>query len=299
MPLTDLIRYVNSQIHYPVATKNDNIGPFFYTEGKVFLHYANLQLESVFLPVEETQTGRLFGHAAKLRVTGLGARSPLSPEAVFVLPTDDIEFIQLDRFVRTLHALNYLTQQVRGTLLLQVHQRHILGVASNHGLAFEEILKACGLKPESIILELEISNLDVEEHAKMLQAAENYRKRGYRLGIAHQKQNVSKLLLALNPDVIRIDARRSYLFGYNIFRQLGAVQNLAGKILLEGNPSPQTAAIQALDESGLRIDLIQSQTVLERPAQPWSVSHGYSERVHNPQAEWPAGWPEILRRNVA
>ena len=123
MPLSDLIRTLNSPAgsltgHYARSGLDQ---PFVAVDGRVFLHYANIRLESQFLPIVESRTGKTHGHAASLQAFGLSNRQPIAAEAVFVLPTDDAEFVYLDRLVRTLHALNYLTRPTRGNLLLQVH----------------------------------------------------------------------------------------------------------------------------------------------------------------------------------
>lgn len=71
--------------------------------------------------------------------------------------------------MRTLHALNYLTKPSRGNLLLKVHTRHVLSVPSDHGHAFEEILKPCGLFPEQITLEIEIDGGLIDPRLQRLQ----------------------------------------------------------------------------------------------------------------------------------
>ncbi len=143
MPLSDLIRTLNVPTvslpgHYARSGLDQ---PFVAVDGRVFLHYANIRLESQFLPIVEARTGKTHGHAASLQAFGLSNRQPIAADAVFVLPTDDAEFVYLDRLVRTLHALNYLTRPTRGNLLLQVHARHVMSVPADHGLAFEEILR--------------------------------------------------------------------------------------------------------------------------------------------------------------
>ena len=104
-------------------------------------------------------------------------------KAVFARPENSDELVFVDRLVRTLHTLNYLTyldRKSRGLLLLRVHPRHVASVAGDHGLAFEEILRSCGLLPAEIILELEVYDGIDSEH--LLRAIANYKSRGY--GIA-------------------------------------------------------------------------------------------------------------------
>lgn len=108
MPLTDFVRNLNDLNARP-AHWAQGISQFISTDGRVFVRFANLFLESTFKPIVDTATGKLHGHAASLRAYSFSTRLPVRPEAVFVLPSDDEEFVYLDRLVRTLHALNYPT----------------------------------------------------------------------------------------------------------------------------------------------------------------------------------------------
>ena len=153
MPLTDLVQHLNHQ-HNSLPAGRFTARFRSSGDGQVFVHFANLALESVFLPIIATASHRIYGHAATLRVYGLTTGNPVSADAVFVLPTDDQEFVYVDRLVRTLHALSYLARPLRGTLLLKVNRRHVMSVPTDHGLAFEEILRSCGLTPQQITLEL-------------------------------------------------------------------------------------------------------------------------------------------------
>lgn len=210
MPLADLVRHLNARAGDALPAP----APFVATRhGDVNLHFADLCLESVFLPIVDTRNGATHGHAAGLRVSGLSTGNPVAPEAVFVLPWSDAEFIQLDRRVRTLHALNYLTQRIRGNLLLSVHPRHVLGVADHHGLAFEEILRPCGLLPNEITLEIDIAGLArvPRHHEHLIAAVRNYRSRGYGIALRGSEAPAvdPALLRALAPQIIRVDPRLS------------------------------------------------------------------------------------------
>lgn len=208
MPLADLVRHLNARAGDVLPAP----APFVATRhGDVQLHFADLCLESVFLPIVDTRNGATHGHAAGLRVSGLSSGRPVASEAVFVLPWSDGEFIQLDRRVRTLHALNYLTQRIRGNLLLSVHPRHVLGVADHHGLAFEEILRPCGLLPNEITLEIDIAGLArvPRHHEHLIAAVRNYRSRGYGIALRGSEAPAvdPALLRALAPQIIRVDPR--------------------------------------------------------------------------------------------
>ena len=219
MPLTDFVRYLNAQLPNPKSALRAGVR-FLSESGRVFVYYAELRLASEFSPVIDTATGELRGHCARLRVTRQGDGKVLDAASLFALPDDDQELIFVDRLVRTLHTLNYLTYSERRSqqlLLLKVHPRHVASVAADHGLAFEEILRACGLLPQNVVLELEIASAQGEgaangsaaDPAHWLRAAANYQMRGY--GVAVKRFAASDADFALvervRPALVRVDAR--------------------------------------------------------------------------------------------
>jgi EAL domain-containing protein (putative c-di-GMP-specific phosphodiesterase class I) len=255
MPLTDLVRTLNAPNgvfpkHY---THNGLDQPFVAADGRVFLHYAGIRLESHFLPIVETASGKLDGHAAVLQAFGLSNGIPLLPEAVFVIPTDDAEFVYLDRLVRTLHALNYLTRPTRGNLLLKVHTRHVLSVPADHGLAFEEILRPCGIFPDQITLEIDSDS--VADDQRLIAAADSYRSRGY--GISAGRFGRSRinfdLLRQLRPDIVKLDPTL-LASSRPLGRIIDNLHRLPAKVLVEGR---DTASLRRAGLAG-DIDLLQA-----------------------------------------
>lgn len=255
MPLSDFVRTLNASNgvfpkHY-ASTGLDQ--PFVSADGRIFLQYANIRLESQYLPIIELASGKVHGHAASLKAFGLSTHIPLLPEAVFVLPTDDEEFIYLDRLVRTLHALNYLTKPAQGNLLLKVHNRHVLSVPSDHGLAFEEILKPCGLFPDQITLEIEIDSTDDTD--RLIRAIHSYQSRGYaisasKFGRTHLDFG---LLREIQPNIVKLDP--SLVTSTRpLSRIIDNLRKLPSQVLLEGM-SVQTLRKYGLFES---IDLLQN-----------------------------------------
>ena len=204
MSLSELIHHFNSQ---PQGLPGSRFASRFRLsgDGRVFVHFANLVLETVFLPITAVASGSTIGHAAALRVLGLSTGNPVSADAVFVLPADDDEFVWVDRLVRTLHALSYLAHPVHGTLLLKVNRRHVMSVPSDHGLSFEEILPACGLRPQHITLEIDADGIEDVDHFSRAIAA--YRRRGYLIslsGFGRTSVDLS-LLGTLHPDIVKFD----------------------------------------------------------------------------------------------
>jgi EAL domain-containing protein (putative c-di-GMP-specific phosphodiesterase class I) len=255
MPLSDFIRTLNSVPgHTPGFLERAGLDhPFVAADGRIFIHYANIRLESQFLPVVETGTGKLFGHAAAIEAHGLSNNIPMSPDAIFVLPSDDEEFVYLDRLVRTLHALNYLTRPTRGNLMLRVHARHVLSVPANHGLAFEEILRPCGLFPEQITLEIDTDA--VEDKAHFIRAIGNYRSRGYSIAIGQfgRSHLDFDFLKVLQPDIVKLSpALISH--SNSLDRIIEAIHRQGAKVMIDGI---DTASLRRA-ASAENIDLLQA-----------------------------------------
>lgn len=235
MPLTDFVRYLNAQLPWPTSALRSTT-PFASENGRVFVHFGALRLESIFSPIVDTRNGELRGHAARLNATVKTSHQPFDADAVFNLPNDDGELVFLDRLVRTLHALNYLTYRERhsgGLLLLKVHPRHVASVAADHGLAFEEILRGCGLLPKQIMLELEIDG--VEDTAHLAKAISSYKSRGYSIGIGRLGRNAIdfSLLREMRPALVSFDHR--VLFSANPIRPIiEQLHDLGVQALFEG-----------------------------------------------------------------
>ncbi len=255
MPLTDFVRYLNAQLPLPMSALRSTT-PFVSEGGSVFVSYANLRLESRFSSIIDTHDGSLRGHAAFLVATRRTDGQSLGPDAVFKLPGDDQELIFLDRLVRTLHTLNYLTYKERSfreLLLLKVHPRHVASVTADHGLAFEEILRACGLLPEQITLELEIG--DVEDMSHLLRAITSYKSRGYGIALNHFGWEGSAdiaILEAIGPSIVRLDSRL-LTRGESVRPLIDHLHSQRVKVVIEG---PNTSTLRS-DASENGFDLLQ------------------------------------------
>ena len=204
MPLSDFVRYINAQ-HSAFFAGADASPPFVAEGRSVVARFSGLQLESGFRAVVSTLTGETHGHAARLSIKQIDDGTKLKPESLFTRPCASEEFITLDRLVRTLHALNYLhypSRSAAGTLLLKVHPRHIASVAKDHGLAFEGILRSCGLQPAQIVLAFDTARESEKSH--FFRAVGSYRRRGY--GIAINRPGPESLddglIEATTPEIV-------------------------------------------------------------------------------------------------
>lgn len=204
MPLTDLVRYLNTRDRdqRPFLRLDD---PFHATPTGAVAHYARITLDSRYAPIYVGASGSLHGHAAALKAQGELNDLPLHPDAVFAIPSNNAEFVHLDRLVRTLHALNYLLHPDQQHLYVKINLRHIEIVPSGHGVVFENALRACGLSPQNITLEINVVEEDANDALRA--ALEAYRNRGYQITLAAHGSdwNNSHWLLSLRPDVVRLD----------------------------------------------------------------------------------------------
>lgn len=277
MPLTDFVRYLNAQL--PIsAFATRSTSPFVSEGGRVFVYFGDLRLDSGFSPIVDTASGAVCGHAAQLQATKRDRSQPLDAESVFRLPNDNEELVFLDRLVRTLHTLNYLTHGGRregGLLLLKVHPRHVASVADDHGMAFEEILRACGLFPKQITLELEIDGIDDTAH--LARAISNYQRRGYSIALSRlgTTEIDSALVQRSRPAYVKFDRRR-LVSDQPIKGMIDALHELGARAILEGF---DTATFRG-DARENGFDLLQVSApvrrLLDAPSNPAIVTEAWS-----------------------
>lgn len=213
MPLTDLVRYFNSDERQGDST-------LYLVEGRVAAWHDGLRLGSLFQPVHDLNSGRIAGHRAVLAVQADDG-SVLDAAAAYARCRDDTAVVRFDRLCRTVHALNFLGQQrhAGGHVQLDVHPRHLLAVQGQHGLVFEAILKRCGLGPEDIVLAVEVP--PAVDRARLARALDNYRQRGYRLALSGLPADIQAAALAeWRPDLLQAPAVADSRLG-EVARQAG------------------------------------------------------------------------------
>jgi len=258
MPLADFVRYLNSQLPYPPSDLRSGT-PFVSEDGHVHVVYSGLRLESAFFPIVATNDGRLRGHGARLLASDESRL--LESKFVYTLPGDDNEFIALDRLVRTLHTLNYLTyRERRPLLLLKVHPRHVASVAADHGLVFEEILRSCGLMPEQITLEFDVVN--GRDAAHLQRAIASYKSRGYGIAIGGfgQDEVDLKLLRIVRPAIVKLDLLSST---YHPKRLIDQLHELGAQVMIEG---PDGSVLNSSQKSSFDLLQVQARQLRQAPS---------------------------------
>lgn len=180
MPISELLDYFNREQVRQYGERLALRDALRMRHGRVVADYAGLRLGTLFQPMLPVAPEQPCGHEALLSVTGRGGR--LTPSSLFMLASTAEEIIYLDRLCRTLHALNFLLQpSVGGLLSLNVHPRHLASVRREHGLAFERILRQCGLEPSRVMLEIQPD--PYRDSRALATAVDSYRDYGYRIAL--------------------------------------------------------------------------------------------------------------------
>lgn len=175
--------------------------------GQAQGRFFNCTITSAFQPI------RAFGSTRIAAYEGL-ARSASAADAGLSLwklldhAASDDESIELDRLCRMLHAINFFRQADAddADLYLNVHDRLLSAVSSNHGHAFKRILDALGLPIARIVLQLPAAS--AQQRWLLNYVADNYRRNGFRLALnAATPGEALAVLRQLAPAAIKLDAR--------------------------------------------------------------------------------------------
>lgn len=256
MPLTELVAWFNREQRRQYGQLVHTDTPLRTSGHEVTGVYAGFTLRSAFQAIFDSRSGHPVAFEALLRAT-TAQRTPVTPASVFSVPSTADEVIYLDRLCRTLHALNFLLQggEQKAALSLNVHPRHVAAVNTDHGRAFESVLRQCGLSPSGIVLELSSRALHQPQH--LVEAVANYRQRGYQIALdgVRQVPDIAHLQ-ALQPDWIKFDPTISELSHNKLRALLDSAR--------EGLTRPAKQLVLGLPATVLSrsvVDLVQANTV--------------------------------------
>ena len=202
MPLQQMVEYFNDRLE---QQHNSGYRPFTINADKVEGIFGPMRVGSELLPIRELNAqSSVIGYAAQIKVSTQQS-SPIQNTEVDALlneqnravsATDSI--ISFDRLTRTVHMLNYLPEShLNGLLFLDVDPRHILGVKTDHGAYFEEIIVRCGLATGNIAISLTINGLYSRFYQSLLKGLHNYQRRGYKMAIKFDMSALDKSALDL------------------------------------------------------------------------------------------------------
>jgi EAL domain-containing protein (putative c-di-GMP-specific phosphodiesterase class I) len=179
------------------------LDPQGHAQGRFF----NCTMTSAFQPVRELDRGKVIAYEGLARGVS-AADQGLSLWKLLDHAASDDESIELDRLCRMLHAINFFRQHESGgaDLYLNVHDRLLSAVSSNHGYAFQRILDALGLPIARIVLLL--PPVTARQDWLLSYVADNYRRNGFRFAVnVDSARQGLHLLERVRPDVLRLDAR--------------------------------------------------------------------------------------------
>jgi EAL domain-containing protein (putative c-di-GMP-specific phosphodiesterase class I) len=175
--------------------------------GQALGRFFNCTITSAFQPIRENGSARVVAYEGLAR-SASADDAGLSLWKLLHHAASDDESIELDRLCRMLHAINFFRQEEAGAadLFLNVHDRLLSAVSSNHGYAFQRILDALGLPMARIVLQLPATS--AQQGWLLNYVADNYRRNGFRLALnAATPAQALAALEQLHPDAIKLDAR--------------------------------------------------------------------------------------------
>ena len=202
MPLADLIRYFNMQLHRPPHTKEG--GYFALAGGQVQAHFKGRVFGTLFQP-QVRRGGHIVCHEAFLRELTPDGEG-LSTQMLFE-QSPEHELIQLDRMAHDLHALNFVLQhgQQNSFLALNFSPESLLALQGDEGKVFDAVLSSCGLKAERVVLEM--IDTGFGDCAEVAAAIARYRTKGYQVALDNFGRYSWDLerLKTLAPDIVKLD----------------------------------------------------------------------------------------------
>lgn len=176
-------------------------------EGKAQGRFFNCTMSSAFQPIRELASGQVQAYEGLARSVSAQDQG-LSLWKLLDHAASDDESIELDRLCRMLHAINFFRQAGAGgqDLYLNVHDRLLSAVSSNHGHAFRRILDALELPLERVVLQLPAAS--PQQGWLLNYVSDNYRRNGFRFAVnVPSAREALHVLERLRPDVFKLGAR--------------------------------------------------------------------------------------------
>jgi EAL domain-containing protein (putative c-di-GMP-specific phosphodiesterase class I) len=211
-------------------------------QGQAHGRFFNCTLTSAFQPIRAVSGGQLLGFEGLARGVS-AADAGLSLWRTLDHAASDDESIELDRLCRMLHAINFFRQPAAGgaDLYLNVHDRLLSAVSSNHGHAFRRILHALGLPVEQIVLQLPAAS--AARRWLVNYVADNYRRNGFRLALnAATPAEAANVLEQFRPDIVKVDAG-AFDGGAGLEKLLALAQARSAKLVFKRVESQGSLAL--------------------------------------------------------
>lgn len=236
-------------------------------EGRAQGRFFNCNMTSSFQPIRQLASGAIHGYEGLARSVA-PADQGLSLWRLLDHAASDDESVELDRLCRMLHAINFFRQEPDGSsaLYLNVHDRLLSAVSSNHGHAFHRILDALGLPVARIVLQLPAVT---EQQGWLLQyVSDNYRRNGFSYAVtAASAADGLALLERVRPAVIKLDARvLGAGAGHDLEALLRASQAAGVDVIVKRVDTPQALATLRQLAAGSEPALLAQGFLLDAPA---------------------------------
>jgi EAL domain-containing protein (putative c-di-GMP-specific phosphodiesterase class I) len=179
-------------------------------EGKAQGRFFNCTMSSAFQPIRQLDDDTVQAYEGLARSVSAQDQG-LSLWKLLDHAASDDESIELDRLCRMLHSINFFRQadsapNAQADLYLNVHDRLLSAVSSNHGHAFRRILDALELPLERVVLQLPAAT--PQQGWLLNYVSDNYRRNGFRFAVnVNSARDALGVLDRLRPDVFKLDAR--------------------------------------------------------------------------------------------
>ncbi|USX29226.1 EAL domain-containing protein [Oxalobacteraceae bacterium OTU3CINTB1] len=236
-------------------------------EGKAQGRFFNCTMSSAFQPVRQLETGTI--HAYEGLARSVSAQDMgLSLWKLLDHAASDDESIELDRLCRMLHSINFFRQadtapNADADLYLNVHDRLLSAVSSNHGHAFRRILDALELPLSRIVLQLPAAT--PQQGWLLNYVSDNYRRNGFRFAVnVASAQDGLQVLDRLRPDVFKLDARELHdTENLLILLRRSAAANVS--VLFKRVEAPQTLTVLRQLGEAAGVPLLAQGYLLDEP----------------------------------
>lgn len=207
--LTELVDYVNDRLMQSVARGKAEpglsvrCGHLRLAPDRIEAWVGPFRLASSALPLKPVATDEPLAWWRHVNVTSASGNA-VAADALIRLQTSEEAAVAMDRLYRLLHMLNHLAV-ARGdeSLWVPLSQRHLLAVEGGHGGFFEEVLLACGMGPERLVMLVNAQATGEADWSHVATACENYRARGFGIAI-HAGERAAdlehRILHELQPD---------------------------------------------------------------------------------------------------
>jgi EAL domain-containing protein (putative c-di-GMP-specific phosphodiesterase class I) len=236
-------------------------------EGKAQGRFFNCTMSSAFQPIRLLDSGVVHAYEGLARSVSAQDQG-LSLWKLLDHAASDDESIELDRLCRMLHSINFFRQadsapNATADLYLNVHDRLLSAVSSNHGHAFRRILDALELPLERVVLQLPAAT--PQQGWLLNYVSDNYRRNGFRFAVnVNSARDALGVLDRLRPDVFKLDARDVQdREGLEQLLQRSAAANVA--VVFKRVETPQHLAVLREISAAAGVSLLVQGYLLDEP----------------------------------